>query len=78
MNKLNPSFGITYNTNNESNFFMTIGTSFETPTLNELSNNPTGGMGFNKDLEPISSLSYEYGWKGYFNSSSFEGIFITL
>ena len=72
LNKLNPSFGITYNTNNESNFFMTIGTSFETPTLNELSNNPTGGMGFNKDLEPISSLSYEYGWKGYFNSSSFE------
>jgi iron complex outermembrane receptor protein len=51
---------------------MTLGTSFETPTLNELSNNPTGGMGFNKDLEPISSLSYEYGWKGYFNRSSFE------
>ena len=72
LNKVNPSFGLTYNTNNKSNFFMTVGTSFETPTLNELSNNPTGGMGFNKDLEPISSLSYEYGWKGYFNSSSFE------
>ena len=72
LNKLNPSFGITYNTNKKSNFFMTVGTSFETPTLNELSNNPTGGMGFNKDLEPISSLSYEYGWKGYFKSFSFE------
>jgi len=72
LNKVNPSFGLTYNTNNKSNFFITVGTSFETPTLNELSNNPTGGMGFNKDLEPISSISYEYGWKGYFNRSSFE------
>ncbi len=72
LNKLNPSIGITYNTNNKSNVFITVGTSFETPTLNELSNNPTGGMGFNKDLEPISSLSYEYGWKGNFNNSSLE------
>ena len=72
LNKLNPSIGITYNTNNRSNVFITLGTSFETPTLNELSNNPTGGMGFNKDLEPISSLSYEYGWKGNFSNSSLE------
>ena len=72
LNKLNPSIGITYNTNNRSNLFITLGTSFETPTLNELSNNPTGGMGFNKDLEPISSLSYEYGWKGNFSNSSLE------
>jgi len=72
LNKLNPSIGITYNTNNRSNLFITVGTSFETPTLNELSNNPTGGMGFNKDLEPISSLSYEYGWKGNFSNSSLE------
>ena len=72
LNKLNPSIGITYNTNNKSNVFITVGTSFETPTLNELSNNPTGGMGFNKDLEPISSLSYEYGWKGNFSNSSLE------
>ena len=68
----NPSFGISY-LNNNSSFFFSFGSSFETPTLNELSNNPYG-QGFNKNLGPSSSISYELGWRKSLKNLSFEAV----
>jgi iron complex outermembrane receptor protein len=52
LDKLNPSFGLTYKVNSSDNIFFSFGTSFETPTLNELSNNPNG-EGLNKILNQV-------------------------
>lgn len=41
--------------------YINIGTGFETPTLNEYSNNPTNTGGFNQDLTPERSLQVEWG-----------------
>ncbi len=42
--------------------FVRLSSSFETPTLSELSANPMGG-GFNQDLDPIRSTNYELGFR---------------
>jgi iron complex outermembrane receptor protein len=39
-------------------------TTFESPTLNELSNNPEGTGGFNPFLQPQEARSVEIGTKG--------------
>ena len=62
LDKLNPSIGLSYKVNSNDNIFFSFGTSFETPTLNELSNNPNGG-GLNENLKSSSSLNYEIGWR---------------
>ena len=62
MNKFNPSLGLSYSINDSNNVYFSAGTSFETPTLNELSNNPNGN-GLNKNLDPSSSINYEIGWR---------------
>ena len=62
LNKLNPSLGFSYLLNDSNNIYFSTGTSFETPTLNELSNNPNGS-GLNKNLDPSSSVNYELGWR---------------
>ena len=38
-------------------------TSFETPTLSELSADPDNRGGFNEDLQPSRAKTYEIGWK---------------
>ncbi len=48
------------------------GTAFETPTLSELSANPTGAGGFNKELSPQSSVTLEFGIKGNWRKNLFE------
>ncbi len=68
----NPSVGISY-VNNNSSLFFSAGSSFETPTLNELSNNPDG-LGLNKKLNPSSSINYEFGWRKSFSKLSFEAL----
>ncbi|HAS47532.1 MAG TPA: hypothetical protein DCS93_44055 [Microscillaceae bacterium] len=60
----NPSIGLLYNFSRLANVYINISTSFETPTLNELSANPSGGGGFNPDLNPQTAISYELGLKG--------------
>ncbi len=62
LNKLNPSLGVSYSISTSDNIYFSTGTSFETPTLNELSNNPNGN-GLNKNLDPSSSVNYEIGWR---------------
>ena len=73
LDKLNPSVGISYKVNSNDNIFFSFGTSFETPTLNELSNNPNG-VGLNEDLKSSSSLNYEIGWRKTVSNLTFEAI----
>ena len=73
LDKLNPSLGFSYQVNQSNNIFISFGTSFETPTLNELSNNPDGS-GFNKDLKSNSSVNYEIGWRKSLSKLSFEAV----
>ena len=71
LDKLNPSLGFSYQINSSNNIFLSFGTSFETPTLNELSNNPNGS-GFNKDLKSNNSVNYEIGWRKSLSNLFFE------
>jgi len=73
LDKLNPSVGISYKVNSNDNIFVSFGTSFETPTLNELSNNPNG-EGLNKNLKSSSSLNYEIGWRKSISNLTLEAI----
>jgi iron complex outermembrane receptor protein len=45
--------------------YASIGTAFQTPTTNELSNSPDGVGGFNPQLDPESILSFELGARGH-------------
>jgi iron complex outermembrane receptor protein len=76
LDKLNPSVGLSYSVGSRNNVFFSFGTSFETPTLNELSNNPNGTLcpsacpklpSYNNELTSNYSQNYEVGWR---NSSS--------
>ena len=73
LDKLNPSVGLSYKVNSNDNIFFSFGTSFETPTLNELSNNPNG-VGLNEDLKSSSSLNYEIGWRKSVSNLTLEAI----
>ena len=73
LDKLNPSVGLSYKVNSNDNIFFSFGTSFETPTLNELSNNPNG-EGLNEDLKSSSSLNYEIGWRKSASNLTLEAI----
>ncbi len=44
--------------------YVSVSTSFETPTTTELANRPTGPGGFNPDLEPQKAVNYEAGVRG--------------
>ena len=73
LNKFNPSLGVSYSINDSNNIYFSTGTSFETPTLNELSNNPNGN-GLNKSLDPSSSVNYEVGWRKNTSNLAFDAI----
>ncbi len=73
LDKINPSLGLSYAINSSDNIFFSFGTSFETPTLNELSNNPDGS-GFNKDLKSNNAVNYEFGWRKSFSNIVFEAV----
>ena len=73
LNKFNPSLGVSYSINDSNNIYLSAGTSFETPTMNELSNNPNGN-GLNKSLDPSSSVNYEVGWRNTSSNLTFDAI----
>jgi iron complex outermembrane receptor protein len=73
LDKINPSLGISYSINSSDNIFFSFGTSFESPTLNELSNNPDGS-GFNKDLKSNNAVNYEVGWRKSLSNIAFEAV----
>ncbi len=67
LDKFSTTFGLVYSTSEAINIYGNISTSFETPTLTELSNNPSGLGGFNPNLMPQESVNYEVGIKGILN-----------
>ena len=69
---LNPSIGMSYAISRAHRLFVNFSTSFETPTLSELSANPSGGEGLNLDLDPSKAINYELGWKTRGTSGDFE------
>lgn len=73
---LNPSIGLSYAIAKNQRIFVNFSTSFETPTLSELSANPSGEEGLNLDLNPSKAINYELGWKcqtalAYFEATTF-------
>ncbi len=62
--QLNPSLGIVYAPLDRLSLYSNVASSFETPTLSELSANPDGGGGFNPELEAQKAVNYEIGIKG--------------
>lgn len=63
LNSLNPSIGFTFTSWGDHVVFVSYSSSFETPTLNELSANPSGQPGFNPDLSPSKAHNLEWGWR---------------
>jgi iron complex outermembrane recepter protein len=66
-NKFSPTAGLSYTLSAASNVYANVSTSFETPTLNELSNDPTGKGGFNTSVLPMRAVNYEIGTKTILN-----------
>jgi iron complex outermembrane receptor protein len=58
-----PTLGISLAINAHTRVYSSLGSSFETPVLSELSANPSGQAGFNPDLKPQRSESIEFGFK---------------
>jgi len=63
INTLNWSLGISKLLGESSSVYVQHSTSFETPTLSELSANPDNEGGFNQNLDPSRAWTYELGLK---------------
>ena len=63
LRRFSPLAGLVYKINNSISTYVNFSSNFETPTLNELSSNPSNTGGFNPDLKPQKSISYELGIK---------------
>ncbi|CAI8160188.1 MAG: Vitamin B12 transporter BtuB [Bacteroidota bacterium] len=72
---VSPMVAIHKKLNAELSGYLRWGTGFETPSLNELSANPSGETGFNSSLEPQKSSEIELGIS--FNKKRFDA-FLTL
>ena len=64
MDAVSPSLGLHIAAAPAMGLFVTVGTSFESPTTTELANDPSGRGGFNPELNPQRSLSLEAGTRG--------------
>ncbi len=64
MSAASPSVGVTFLAVNGLNLYSSLSTAYETPTAQELSNQPSGEGGFNQDLEPEDLTSWEIGVRG--------------
>ncbi|MGB4959267.1 MAG: TonB-dependent receptor, partial [Saprospiraceae bacterium] len=60
---INAAFGLSLPVSHFADIFANASTSFEMPTLNELTNNPDGMSGFNENLSPERSRQVELGIK---------------
>ena len=69
---LNPSIGLSYEIDLKQRLFVNFSSSFETPTLSELSSDPSGEEGLNLELNPSRALNYELGWKGLWAKTRIE------
>lgn len=80
MSNLSPMAGIIFLPVPYIKIYANYATSFQTPTTNELSNNPSGAGGFNPSLEPEKIKSYEIGAWGILQQYklNFETAFFTM
>jgi len=67
---VSPMLGVSVKRGENTHYYATISTAFETPTTTEFAN-PAGG-GFNQDLDPQDSTNYEVGVKQQTASYRFE------
>ncbi len=63
LTRFSPLLGLNWQWNAYSALYVNASSNFESPTLNELSANPTGTGGFNPDLKPQKAWSCEWGLK---------------
>jgi iron complex outermembrane receptor protein len=63
LGETSPMAALMYRISPRVNAYANVSTSFETPTTSELAN-PTGGGGFNPNLDPQIATNYEVGVKG--------------
>lgn len=61
--KVNYQLGANYAIDNFHSLYARVATSFETPTLTELSNNPDGSTNLNNTLSPQNTLGIDIGYK---------------
>ncbi|HUG40088.1 MAG TPA: TonB-dependent receptor, partial [Longimicrobiales bacterium] len=61
MDALSPTAGLRLDVSRDVSVFANVSTAFETPTTTELVNRPDGAGGFNQELEPQRTVSYEVG-----------------
>jgi len=66
-NAFSHGLGINYKVNSNLNIYARYATSFETPTLSELSAVPENTGGFNKELNPQESITFDLGLRGRIN-----------
>ncbi len=64
--KVNPMAGVSYAFATKASVYANYSSTYESPTLNELSNNPDNTGGFNPTLKPQQAQSLEIGTKGNF------------
>ncbi|HET6231389.1 MAG TPA: TonB-dependent receptor [Longimicrobiaceae bacterium] len=64
MHAWSPTAGLMLRAAAGLSLYANVSTAFETPTTTELANRPTGAGGFNPDLQPERTTSYEAGAKG--------------
>ncbi len=67
MDAFSPSAGVTYAATSDLSVYGSVATAYETPTMQELSNRPSGEGGFNLDLEPQDLRTFEAGVRGRVN-----------
>lgn len=70
--KLNPSIGINMSISKNKNIWVNFSSSFETPTLSELSSNPYGDSGLNPQLIAQKALNFEFGYRSKMKNKYFE------
>lgn len=63
--EINPKIGLLYSPIESLNLYGNFSTSFQTPTLSELTIKPDGSGGINPDLDPQKTIGFELGIKGY-------------
>lgn len=71
MTEVSPSFGASFILSPFMTMYANYSTAFLTPTVNELSNRPTGEGGFNPELKPEHLKNIELGLKGLIDAYRF-------
>lgn len=72
MSRWSPSAGVAVRPGAGVTVYANVATAFETPTTTELANRPTGAGGFNPDLQPQRTRSFEAGARAMRGGTAFE------